>query len=507
MVQTCRKLWFPQLQFMSRRLHARCCARQVWRLFRAVYTGTRPWLTPAIRAAKVAGTPGACSQVFCHQLAARRNEPGQTRRFLNHLNHHHHFRSHFGSRPNQVCDRAVFLFPTCSCEKMAETSVRPSAGGVARRRRERRLRSWWRHEQPTVRMALAAATHHSAQQNAASRKPKTSARAREVEEQVTHDGLRAQTAPPPGARPGMPQRSDRSLRHPSGGAPSLALVSLAGGDAPDAAAVAFLLSAALTKKKEERGGGEAADEGLARTAHGRPRSSSIPAVACSLLLFVRLALCSLLSSPGPDALHHGWYAPGRQLCCEIVVDIPFVPQTQILMVQTIQQTIEFPQLLYVSGGRCPCCAGRSCHAVLVLTTAVCAHGWLCWLRCASAVFLLIFGKMAGIFQKDSCCGMYKTGYAGCAAPRAGFSSSVRRPMMLGIMAGMDQNDSCCSMYKAGYAGCNALRAVSFSLVRRPMMLGIMPVWTGRTVAVACIRLVMLVAMHLALCSFPSFAGP
>ena len=38
------------------------------------------------------------------------------------------------------------------------------------------------------------------------------------------------------------------------------------------------------------------------------------------------------------------------------VDIPFVPQTQILMVQSIQQTTEFPQLLYVSGGRCPCCA-------------------------------------------------------------------------------------------------------------------------------------------------------
>ena len=147
------------------------------------------------------------------------------------------------------------------------------------------------------------------------------------------------------------------------------------------------------------------------------------------------------------------------------VDIPFVPQTQILMVQTIQQTTEFPQLLYVSGGRCPCCAGRSCHAALVSTTAVRAHGWFCWLRCASAFFLLIFGIMASIFQKDSCCGMYKTGYAGCAAPRAVFSSSVRRPMMLGIMSSMDQDDSCCGMYKAGYAGCDALRVVSFSLVR------------------------------------------
>ena len=71
------------------------------------------------------------------------------------------------------------------------------------------------------------------------------------------------------------------------------------------------------------------------------------------------------------------------------VDIPFVPQRQILMVQTIQQTTEFPQLLYVSGGRCPCCAGRACHAALVSTTAVCAQGWLCWFRYALAVFLLV----------------------------------------------------------------------------------------------------------------------
>ena len=33
----------------------------------AVYTGTRPGVSPAIRAGEgVAGTPGACSQVFCH---------------------------------------------------------------------------------------------------------------------------------------------------------------------------------------------------------------------------------------------------------------------------------------------------------------------------------------------------------------------------------------------------------------------------------------------------------
>ena len=132
--------------------------------------------------------------------------------------------THFGSRLNQVCDRAVFLFPTCSCEMMAESSVRPSAGGVARRRRERRLRSWWRHEQQTVRMALAAATHHSAQQNAAPRGPKTGARAREGVEHEQHDGLRAQKPPLPGVRPGSlfdpgPQRSDRTVRRSAGDGP------------------------------------------------------------------------------------------------------------------------------------------------------------------------------------------------------------------------------------------------------------------------------------------------
>ena len=100
-------------------------------------------------------------------------------------------------------------------------------------------------------MAVAEAAHHSAP-----RRLKTATAISEVEEQASHDGLGAQTAPPPGARPGIlaepgPQRSDRSLRHSSGRAPSLALVSLAGGDATDDVTVTFLLSAALSEKKEK----------------------------------------------------------------------------------------------------------------------------------------------------------------------------------------------------------------------------------------------------------------
>ena len=78
-------------------------------------------------------------------------------------------------------------------------------------------------------------------------------------------------------------------------------------------------------------------------------------------------------------------------------------------------------------------------------------------------------------QKDRCSGIYKAGIDGDNAPRAVFSSLVRRPRLLGILAGMDQKDSCSGMYKAGIAGDFAPRAVLASLVRRPMMLRIMAV--------------------------------
>ena len=79
--------------------------------------------------------------------------------------------------------------------------------------------------------------------------------------------------------------------------------------------------------------------------------------------------------------------------------------------------------------------------------------------------------LAGVDQKNSCCGMFKTGLTGCAAPRAVSVSLVRRPVMLGIMARMDQDDSC----------------VHFALCPFPWLAGLecsafLPVWTRRTVA-------------------------
>ena len=61
------------------------------RLFRAVYTGTRPGLTPAIRAGKGwRGRQELAPRCSATQSAACRHDPGQTRRVLNHLNHTHH---------------------------------------------------------------------------------------------------------------------------------------------------------------------------------------------------------------------------------------------------------------------------------------------------------------------------------------------------------------------------------------------------------------------------------
>ena len=84
-----------------------------------------------------------------------------------------------------------------------------------------------------------------------------------------------------------------------------------------------------------------------------------------------------------------------------------------------------------------------------------------------------------------------------------FSSLVGKPRMLVILAGMDQEDSLffygSGMCKAGFAGYEAPRAVFSSRFAGPCSAS-WPFWTERPVAVACVRLVLLVIMHFALCS-------
>ena len=71
--------------------------------------------------------------------------------------------------------------------------------------------------------------------------------------------------------------------------------------------------------------------------------------------------------------------------------------------------------------------------------------------------------------------------------------------------GMDQKGRCSGMYKAGIVGHYAPRAVFFPGLAGPECSAFWPVRTRRTVAVAWTMLVLLVILHLALCSLPWFA--
>ena len=91
-------------------------------------------------------------------------------------------------------------------------------------------------------------------------------------------------------------------------------------------------------------------------------------------------------------------------------------------------------------------------------------------------------------------GMCKSGISGDIAPRAVLSSLVGRPTMLGIMGGMAR--------RTGFAPVRA-RSRPFSLFVRSLFALFRP--SRRTalrfvLAVTCTRLVLLVTMHLALCS-------
>ena len=103
----------------------------------------------------------------------------------------------------------------------------------------------------------------------------------------------------------------------------------------------------------------------------------------------------------------------------VVVAFSFRAANADLMVQSIQQTTEFPQLLYVSGGRCPCFVGCAASDAPRL--------------CSSWLLQAKFGRYGpeGQLQWRECW------FAGYNTPRAVFSFLVRRPMMLDIMAGMD----------------------------------------------------------------------
>ena len=96
------------------------------------------------------------------------------------------------------------------------------------------------------------------------------------------------------------------------------------------------------------------------------------------------------------------------------------------------------------------------------------------------------------------CHTLLAGDRGVVLLHAVFPTIVDRPEMPCIMAGMVQKDRCRGLCIAGIAGYDAPRTcVRFFF---------WPVWTRRTDALAWTMLVLLVILHLALCSFPWLAG-
>ena len=171
---------------------------------RAVYTGTRPGVSPAIRAGK--GWRGRwelaprCSATLINSARmwqVWRNTLVKSRGPYHHHHHHHHQSTNTQGRSQQWGGLSRL---SLAVALVGERDVR--GAGSARRRRERRLRCMLRHERQTVAMAHAEQLHHSAnrvERDAALRRQTT--RAREVEERELHDAPRRQKPPPPGTRP------------------------------------------------------------------------------------------------------------------------------------------------------------------------------------------------------------------------------------------------------------------------------------------------------------------
>ena len=126
------------------------------RFFRAVRTGTRPGLTPAIWAVKGwRGRRESDSQVFCHPIRCMHWRLWTNILVVYHRpHHHHHHKAYDSSTRFLVCVTVMIYNP-------ADGSCAERASGAARRWRERRLRSWLKHERQTVRMVLAETFHHS----------------------------------------------------------------------------------------------------------------------------------------------------------------------------------------------------------------------------------------------------------------------------------------------------------------------------------------------------------
>ena len=334
---------------------------------------------------------------------------------------------------------------------------------AAKRRRERRLRQWLRHERLTVAMAVAEATHHSAP-----RRQKTATAIREVEEQATHEGLRAQTALPPGARPGIlvepgPQRSDRTVRHSAGDTPLLVVPALRGDDGVDGTTLRFLLAQNLSLKKKQE---EEEKEREWREQRKVMKAEFMALMA--LLSFTPLQesrsrelvealeahdACKPSSGSSrrkrkkrkkrrlPRVPRHGGRRPRAH-----AARVPAVLRVPGASVSVPRQSVGHS--CYDTETDTLCSPWVGCYATVVAQRQV---PWFSAVACARLILLVFVVHGSG---------MCKAGFTGYDAPRAVFSL-VGRPKMLCIKASMEQKDRCSGISMAGIACDYAPRAVFF----------------------------------------------
>ena len=191
----------------------------------------------------MAGTPGACSQVFCHPIKCMPVMRYRQRYVIN-------TQSEPPPPPSRLNQVAHFLLISrWSC-----------SGCHGKPWRTRRLR-----EAEEVATAPSVATPRADDRRDGCGRSDSPLSSTETEDCHSHQGssgrtlaLRAQITPPPGVRPGLPpepgpQRSDRSLRRSAGDAPPLTVPVLAAAadEAVDSATLSFLVQRALEVNKKE----------------------------------------------------------------------------------------------------------------------------------------------------------------------------------------------------------------------------------------------------------------
>ena len=369
------------------------------------------------------------------------------------------------------------------------------AGGAAQRRRERRLRSWLRHERQTVAMVLAEACHHSSGSFPPTLKE------RRMAGQDAYEALRGQrTARTAGlhpnelVEPGVQGRLVAHSRPGCGGAPSPSLPHLAGGDTLDDTSVHFLLEMALLSPEEVEQLREAERRKLAREEKEKEEKKRREKEWQELFARGTAEYLNSLSQSSSSTSQRRrkkrkkkklpksgcrLFPPGCGRPCDHASD-PVHPQTiglPVVMAQRQVSTVHALQLqvpFLDTVSDMPGVVLREVPGLMVQKTVV------------RPQLQSIYGRRHSLsFSRGS-------------SPW----SSLSRPQRF---------SSCCSISGGRCPCCVGRVLVTIRLgcvplgCRRPS--SSWPLWTRRTVAVACTRLVLLVTIHFALFSLPWFAGP